>query len=127
MKQNKFILNSDYLSIAQTNTSENTVYVGGGTLLPHQHTEQFFDFTVPAQKGAIDRTYINYDNNGWMIGSIMRISLSIELTGIVHVFRTNSNTLRVQFLLENYSGNTNSYPSMTFTIRVASFRPPNVF
>lgn len=128
----KFILNSDYLSIAQIGKNDYTLTIGGGTLVVNGSTNQGFDFSIPAQKGAIDRIMISKDGGEYMVGAYMVISLGSPgyvnfAAGHIRVSRSNPNTLHVQFELENMGTTSFSYPSMTFKIKVASFKPPNVF
>ena len=128
MKPHKFILNSDYLSIAQTNRNTYTVYVGGGTLQPAGYTEQNFDFAIKSNQGAVDRILIKKDSDPYLVGSYMSLAPTSKIFGFLEVYRTSPTNLRAQLVLENQLGETaESYPNMTFTINVASFRPPNVF
>lgn len=128
-KPSDFTMNSDYLSIAQTGKHEYNVYVGGGTLQVGGYTEQNFDFTIPANKGAIDRILIGKDSGNYRLGCYMELFPNNDATvaGFLHVFRTSPTNLRAQLMLENHTGSATSYPSMSFTIKVASFKPPNVF
>ena len=131
MKPSNFILNSDYLSIAQTSTNEYTVYVGGGTLQINQYTRQNFDFNTTSQKGTIDRILIKKDGQNYLVGSYMDIypswSGDNNVAGYLHVFRTSATNIRAELVLDNMSAGAATYPSMTFKIKVSSFRPPNVF
>lgn len=126
-KPSNFILNSDYLSIAQTSSNTFTAYFGGGTLPGNYgYTEQGRDFTIGSQKGSIDRILISKDGGRYQVCSYMNLSPSETIFGFVRVNRTSSSNVRVQFVLENYSPDSASYPSMTFTIRISSFKPPNI-
>lgn len=131
MKPSDFILNSDYLSIAQTQRKTYDVYFGGGSLLVNGDTYQTVDFNTPPQQGAIDRILIQKDGGNWFFGSYMTLTPSWDGTnqvvGFIGVSRPNKNTLRVEFYLQNYGSGTSTYPSMTFKIKVSTFRPPNVF
>lgn len=129
----KFTLNSDYLSIAQAGHNTYTVTVGGGSLVQGGYTEQNFDFTTSTQQGAISRILISKDGGGYFCGSRMTLTptwsgdFSNNITGFINVFRTSSTNLRAQLVLQNVGSGTSTYPGMTFTIKVCSFRPPNVF
>ena len=135
VKPSDFILNTDYLSIAQVGRNTYTCTMPGGTLAAWAFAERNFDFTTTAQNGAIDNILIKKDNDPYLNCSYMRLQPTTDTDGIIvgqiSVFRTSSTNLRVQVILENQSyiipGPTLSYPSMTFTIKVASFLPPNVF
>ena len=128
MKPHKFILNSDYLSIAQTNRNTYNVYIGSGTLQPGGYTEQNFDFAIQSNAGAIDRILIAKDSDPLLVGSYMNLAPTSTIFGFLQVFRTSPTNIRAQLVLENQMGTgAESYPGMVFTIRVASFKPPNVF
>lgn len=131
-KPSSFNLNSDYLTIAQISRNTYTLNIGGGSLVPMGFTEQNVDFAIPAEAGAIDRILINKDGQGFLYGSHMVLlpTWSSDYTkiiyGFLNIFRIAPGTLRAQLVLENQGIETASYPSMSFTIRVSSFRPPNV-
>ena len=132
MVPNKFTLNSDYLSIAQTGSNEYTAYFGGGTLISGAYFETSANFTIPAEKGAIDQIMIKKDSSSYRVGSYQRLEWSTtnpyqRIVGFVDVSRTSPSNLRVRLVLENVSTSNYSYPSTTFTIKVSSFKPPNIF
>ena len=132
MKPSDFILNSDYLSIAQLDAKEYTVYVGGGSLQIDGYTEQNFNFTTSTQQGVMDRILIKKDNQDYLLGAYMELfptwnDPGQKVSGFIHVFRPDSKTIRAQLVLENRASEVSSYPSMTFTIKVSSFEPPNIF
>lgn len=126
MKPSDFKLNSDYLSIAQVGSNTYTVTVGAGTLTGQSFTEQNFDFSTRAQAGASDRVLISKDGGRYYLGSYRQIEPATDIYGFVHVFRTSASNLRAQLVLENYTTESRSYPTMIFTVKVSSFRPPNV-
>lgn len=126
-KPSNFTMNSDYLSIAQTGSHEYTLTVGGGTIVPGGYTEQNFDFTTNAQNGSVDRILIKKNSGNFMLGSEMYLDQSTDLSGFLRIYRTSSTNLRAQFVMENWGYDNASYPAMTFTIKVSSFKPPNVF
>ena len=133
MKPSDFILNSDYLSIAQVSSNTFTATIGAGTLTPGNYTEQTLDFKVRAQNGASDRIMIKKDNGNYNVCTYLRLEIYTSdspytrIVGFVSIYRTSATNLRFQLVLENVSTNNASYPNMTFTIKVSSFRPPNVF
>lgn len=132
-KPSSFILNSDYLALAQVDNQTYNVSVSAGTLAQDGYTEQNFNFTTSSQSGAIDRIAIKNGNNDYLLGSYMRLepswntSYTDNVAGFLQVFRTSSTNIRVQFMLQNFSSGTASYPAMTFTVKVSRFLPPNVF
>ena len=127
MRPSDFILNSDYLSIAQVSSNTYTVTVGGGTLVAQGFTEQNFDFKIRTAEGASDRVMISKDGGRYYLGSYRQIEPATDVVGFVHVYRTSGNNIRTQVVLENYSASTVTYPAMTFSIKVSSFLAPNVF
>lgn len=132
-KPSKFTLNSDYLSIAQVDSHTYTVYVGGGSLAQGSYTEQNFDFTTTSQQGAVDRILISKDGGNYRLGSYMNLiptwssSYDNNVMGFLQIFRTSSTNIRAQLVLNNAGSGTSTYPAMTFSIKVSSFKPPNVF
>ena len=133
MKPSDFKLNSDYLSIAQVNSKTYNVVVGAGTLAVDGYSSQNFDFTTPAQIGAVDRILINKDGGSFRVCSSMTFypswtsDKSNRVRGDIFVFRTSKTNLRVKVVLDNYGEGVSTYPNMTFQIKVSSFNSPNVF
>ena len=133
MKPSDFKLNSDYLSIAQVNSKTYNITVGAGSLTINSYTEQNFDFTTTAQEGAVDRILIKKDNGSYMLGSYMTLiptwssDFSNNVSGFIQVYRTSKTNLRAKLVLQNYGQGTSTYPNMAFSIKVCSFKAPNVF
>ena len=131
-KPSDFILNSDYLSIAQISKNSFNITIGAGSLVVNGNTQQNFDFPIKLQPGAIDRIMISKDYGDYLLGSYMELiptweqDYSNNVRGYLRVFRTSSSTIRAQLSLDNYGQGTSTYPMMTFTIKVSSFCPPNV-
>ena len=95
---------------------------------PDGYTEQNFDFTTPTQNGSVDRVLIKKDNDDYVLCSYMTLyPNSTNVAGFILVYRTSSTNLRAKLVLENRSAGVTTYPSMTFKIKVSSFKPPNVF
>lgn len=126
MKPSDFILNSDYLSIAQVSSNTYTLTIGGGTLVVGGYSERNLDFTSNTLPGTIDRIIISKDGGSYRIGSSMEFDPNNEIRGTLHVYRPSQTILRAQVILQNYSAGSASYPSMSFSIKVSSFRPPNI-
>lgn len=133
MTPSKFTLNSDYLSIAQTDSKEYTIAVGGGSLTPGGYTEQNFDLATAPNQGAIDRVLISYNGGDYMVGAHMELvptwssDYSNNVAGFLLLSRTSSTNIRAQLVLEGHGSGTNTYPAMAFRIKISSFKPPNVF
>lgn len=126
-----FILNSDYLSIAQTGRSEYTATFGGGTLQPGgspgDYIVQHADFTIQSEPGSIDRIMISTNNGDFYIGSQTSFEAAPLAYGSLDVYRISKNIVRADMIVANSSDYVNTFPPMSFRIKVTSFRPPNVF
>lgn len=127
MKPSEFILNSDYLSIAQVGSKTYDLTIGAGSITLGNYTEQNIDFQAQAIAGAVSRVMIAKDGGNYRLGSSMTFYPTSEIRGDIQVFRQTASTIRVKVTLQNYGQGTSSYPSMTFKIKVSSFMPPNVF
>ena len=131
MKPSDFILHRDYLSIAQTGKNTYTVNVAGGTLQGNACIELPYNFTITSEPGAIDRVYTKKDSGDYVLGTYRDFYIDyVGYEGIrafLMVTRTTATNLRVIVNLENQATTAKSYPAMTFKIKVATFRPPNVF
>lgn len=123
-RPNNFILNTDYLSIAQFGKYTHTYVVNGGTLPAGGQLIQHNDFNVPFQKGAIDRIFISVNGGDLRLGSIFNAGYKSS----IQVYRTSPNTLRAEFVVNNiFESEPVSWPMLSFTIKGMMFKPPNVF
>lgn len=128
MKPSDFVLNSDYLSIAQIDSNTYSLTVNSGSIAGQGGSvERDYDFIARAQAGAVDRVLIKKDTGRYYVGSYRALNPATDIYGFISVYRTSSTNIRAQVVLENYSASTATYPSMTFSIKVTSFAPPNVF
>lgn len=133
MKPSDFKLNSDYLSIAQVDSNTYNVTVGAGSLAVNSYTEQNFDFNTRGQQGAVDRILIKKDSGNYMLGSYMTLiptwssDFSNNVSGFIQIYRTSKTNIRAKLVLQNFGQGTSTYPNMTFSIKVCSFKAPNVF
>ena len=125
-KPNNFIMNSDYLSLAQTGSAEFTAYFPSETFqagTPYTRTQ---DFTVQSQRGAVDMFLISLNGGDYNLGAKYEISRNSPFLNIL-IYRTNPSTIRVQ--LHEFTSQTGGYtmPMQTVKFKVSSFKPPNVF
>lgn len=129
-KPSDFILNSDYLSIAQTGRSSHTATFGGGTLQPAgyvgDYVVQHVDFTITSELGAIDRIMISDNGSDYYVGSQMSVAPSANVVGFLNVYRVSKNVIRAELVLTNNANTTSTYPTIIFRIKITSFKPPNV-
>lgn len=124
-KASDFIMNTDFLALAQTGTAEFTAYFPSGTFTPGQPYEQTQDFSLKATNGAIDRILISRNGGAYTVGNSLTISTNPALS--IFVFRPNASTLRIR--LYGYTASSSGYtmPAQTIKVKVSSFKPPNVF
>lgn len=124
-KPSNFILNSDYLTLAQYGETSYTIYVpAGNTSVALNMTR---NFTVPSQTGALDRVLISVDGQT-TVGTAADFQLSsLDIGGgIIQVYRISSSVMQAKIYSLSY-GVTADYPAHTITIQVACFKPPNIF
>ena len=127
MKPSDFILNSDYLSIAQVDSRTLEFTIPSGSVAVNSYTIQNLDFTVPVINGAINRILISKDGSNYCVGSLLNFWPSEYVRGDIYISRQSSNTIRVTVSYQNYGQSTQTYPSATFSIKITSFTSPNVF
>lgn len=130
-KPNDFILNSDYLALAQTNKTKFTAYFPAASFTPGYPYEAHQDFTVPPSEGAIDMCLTSYNDGPYKLASVIDAS---KLQGsqplyflTISIYRINAKTMRVN--LHGFTNYTYGYnmPAQTIKVKVSSFNPPNVF
>ena len=123
-KPKDFILNTDFLALAQAGTAEFVaVFVpetfgSGGSYVRTQ------DFPIETKPGAIDRIMVSCNDDNYTVGN-SRVIQSTPQSLEVYVYRPNDSTIRVS--LHVYTSSDYTMPQQTIKIKVASFRPPNVF
>lgn len=128
MKPNEFIMNTDYLSIAQIGKNEITMVINSGTLSPGEQRRQQADYTIYAEDGAIDQIMLSSDGNSFVVGSTDTLSTNGTDIGTIYVFRTSRSNIRVVASINNtFSPDPLTYPTITYKIKISSFRPPNIF
>ena len=139
-KPSDFILNSDYLTIAQASTtSPYTVYFPSRAfptsagIINSFHVDQEIPST--AVVGAVDRIAIEYNGTRYVADTINKPAdpqlddeLEYDQFWVLTVFRKDRTTLvaRVTYFPPTRSFSVPSTPALTFTISATSFRPPNV-
>lgn len=127
MYPDDFIMNSDYLSIAQVDSKTYTASFEGGTLQgDNDYVEKVLNFTTRAQQGSVDRILISKGGDPYELASLLQLNPNGQIFGFIEVYRTSRTNLRVQMVLENYDTSAETYPAMTFKIKISSFKAPNV-
>lgn len=126
MKQSDFPINTSYLSLAQVGSDTYTVNITAGTLAAGADTVQNSDFSTTAQNGLLDRVAIKKDTDEYLYGARLEIAPATDLQGYLQVFRTSATNIRAEFVLENTGASSATYPAMDFTIKIVSFKLPNM-
>lgn len=122
-KASDFIMNTDFLALAQTGTAEFTAVFPAETMPAGQSFSRTRDFTLKSVNGAIDRILISRNNGNFTVGASLTILTTPALS--VFVYRPNASTLRIR--LYGYASSAYSMPAQTIKVKISSFRPPNVF
>ena len=123
MRPSDFILNTDYLSLAQTNKADFTAFFAPETFAAGDH-ERTQDFTIKKTQGAIDRVLMSHNNGQFIVGDKLIIQSSPNNV-YVNVFRTNPSTIRVR--LHVSASSSYSMPTQNIRIKIAGFQPPNIY
>lgn len=127
-----FILNSDYLSIAQTNRGSFTITIPPGNLQPAGQTGDTVDLTFsykyPASTGSIDRFMVKVDD--WKYEAAFYIVITFgeneEAIGYISLYRANPTTIKARYFVGNRSQSIITYQSFPIKIKITSFHSPNV-
>lgn len=149
-KPSDFIMNTDYLTIAQASKMDPFTVIFPPQLFPATaehpdpyttiytlhpfHSEQ--EIIAPTLAGAIDRFIIEYNSQKYVANQLMR-SGDITISGgnyavdqgwLLTIFRKDANKIvvRCDYSPPTKASSIPSSPSLTFKISVTSFRPPNV-
>ena len=126
-RPNSFIMNTDYISIAQSSKYNHNYIINGGTVPAHDQFFQHTDFMVPSQKGSIDQILISLNGGPFKVGVRYGVKFS-NGGGYLDVYRISPNTIRAEMVINNAMGDSAiNYPLLNFTIKALCFKPPNVF
>ena len=123
-KPKDFALNTDYLALAQVGTAEFVAVFPSETFAGGSSYSRTQDFPIGANPGATDQIMVSCNEDEYTVGN-SRIIQSTPRTLEVYAYRPNTSTIRIN--LHVYTGNDYTMPMQTIKIKVASFRPPNVF
>lgn len=129
-RPNDFIVNTDYLALAQTSSEDFTAtfgpeeYPGGDTVT------RTLDFKVKSVPGSVDRVFISYNGGDFTVGPSHEVVLrgdEISTLGYMRfwVYRVDPSTMRVRLIIKD--AQPHSIPAQTIHVKVDSFRPPNIF
>ena len=139
-KPSDFIMNTDYLTIAQASRLSPTTVTFPSQTFPTDSSgmHAFYlerEVSFPASAGSIERFYIQYDgvwNSASQLsgGGGYDYTISGSKQGwSLHLYRKNANTItaRCDYTPPEQAQTTPSTPALTFQISAVSFKPPNVF
>lgn len=125
-KPSDFIMNTDYLALAQYAQTEITAVFPSEYFSAGDYTREQ-DFTIPATNGAIDRVLISENNGDYYVGSIIAHQNQNEnYFYAFSIFRPTKNTIRVRLYVytSGYDGFT--MPTTTIKAKISSFKAPNI-
>lgn len=142
-KPSNFIINTDYLTIAQVGELTEATINYPSRVFPTsaQHMLEFHtDIDIPALavSGAIDRFYIEYNGLKVYASQFYKTPEIIQYPDsssgpdqhwMLTLFRKNATTItaRCDFVPPIMAATVPSTPALTFKISSTSFAPPNVF
>lgn len=125
-KPSNFILNSDYLALAQTGTTEFTAYFSAENFSGGQTYIRTRDFAVQSSQGAIDMVLISLNGGDYVLGSGLTEN-AMQPAMNFFVRRTSPTNIQVQLRIYTSQASGYSMPAQTVKVKVSSFKPPNVF
>ena len=138
-RPNRFIINSDYMSMAQASNYKTVVTLPTGTAVGYVGYVKR-EISLPTVKGAIPRYIISYETSVYNMdtqqtetkvvnvpsaGYFAIFSLSGTPTWYVTLSRKDKNTLLVEAAVR-VSSSGGTFPSIAFTVNVSYIYPPNL-
>lgn len=140
-RPNRFIMNTDYMTMAQVGNHSVNVVMPTGTSGDNCIAYISKDIDLPSANGAIPRYLITYQTTVYNMDTqqleIKNITVPtygmVRLwtssmgypTHIIMLSRKNANTITVSDMVETFDPNEN-FPSVTFKVEVSYIYPPNV-
>ena len=140
-RPNRFILNTDYMSLAQAGYHQFNVVMPAGTTDASSTASISKDIRLPSVKGAIPRYLVSYETSVYDMEtgvSSMRL-VTIPSQGSFRLWTTimgypswtiilsrkDNETLNVYAVVQTMNPNQN-FDSITFKLRISYMYPPNV-
>lgn len=136
---NRFILNSDYMSLAQASNYETNIVLPTGRATNYVGLIDK-DIPLPTVKGAMARYLVSYGTSVYNMdtGQDETRVVALPTTGVFWIYsqtgtpswqvflsRKDANTLNVYAIVRT-SGASDTYPSITFKLNVSYMYPPNL-
>ena len=140
-RPNRFILNTDYMGMAQVGNHSVNVVMPTGTSGNNCIAYISKDINLPSANGAIPRYLITYQTTVYDMETQQLVTKTITTPtlGMVRLWtssmgfpshlimlsRKDANTITVADMVETLNANEN-FPSVTFKVEVSYIYPPNV-
>lgn len=136
---NRFILNSDYMSLAQASNYEANIVLPTGQATSYVGLIDK-DIPLPTVKGAMARYLVSYETTVYNMdtGQTETRTVTIPTTGVFWIYslagtpswqvflsRKDANTLNVYAIVRTSTAS-GTYPSVTFKLNVSYMYPPNL-
>lgn len=139
-RPNRFILNTDYMSLAQASKYSTNVIIPAGQTIGYANVVDV-DVPLPTADGAIPRYLVTYQTTVWNMDTqqLETKDITVPMTGkfqirvgqrgfpqhIISLSRLNNSTMRVTDAIGTFDPD-EYYDSLTFKIDVSYIYPPNV-
>lgn len=128
MKPEDFILNTDYLSLAQTGAKTYNISLGGFIVPALDRIETTADLDAPNAPESLFTYQISRDGKAYRLGPILTIKENgATLYGQLYVNRASTSVLKVTLVIQNTSNTAQQCPIMNFQIKECIFIAPDLF
>ena len=139
-RPNRFILNTDYMSLAQASNHQFNVTLPPGTSGDNYIGTTSRDIRLPAVKGAIPRYLVSIEtgilepDNQTITKKVITVpsqgifwiySEQVWPSWLVTISRKDKDTISFYAMVETWDPNEN-FPSLTFKLRISYMYPPNI-
>lgn len=139
-RPNRFILNTDYMSLAQAGKYSTNVIIPAGQAIGYGNVVEV-DVPLPTANGAIPRYLVTYRTTVYNMDTqqLETKDITVPMPGkfqirvgqrgfplhIISLSRLNNSTMRVTDVIETFNLD-EYYDSLTFRLDVSYIYPPNV-
>ena len=140
-RPNRFILNTDYMSLAQASYHQFNVVMPTGTTDASATAAVSKDIRLPSVKGAIPRYLVSYETSVYDMesGTSSMKVVTIPSQGSFRLWTTamgfpswtiilsrkDNETLNIYAIVQTMNPN-EQYDSITFKLRISYMYPPNI-
>lgn len=131
MLPNRFIQNSDFLSLGQTKKVSFTVNFNAVTIATYGQVVESITQSVQADKGSIINCFMRVNGGNWFIGQVYRwqrvSGQGSSYTRNVYLSKSTNNTITIKSVAQNYATNyAVTVPAITIDFQITLFKPPNI-